>query len=149
MRKKGDLAAELARRKQKSEQLPAADPVVPIDSLKEIEQVLTPISTPAPPAPKKQSRTSARTHTPAHAPGGITIEDLYRKIMQKKHLSSYTLRFRAEELDDLDAVAKEIEAKANGQISKNDVARAALIWLLDDYHEHGEQSVLAQLVNRL
>lgn len=155
MPKKPDLATALGQRRKQNEPAAAtAEPVVPQNALAEAERVLRPAT-----ADKTASSTEKRVPVQARTPrtpariketttGGITIEDLYRRLMQKKHLSSYTLRFRAEELDDLDAVAKEIEEKADGTISKNDIARAALIWLLEDYHQRGKQSVLEQIANR-
>lgn len=151
MPQKPKLSEQLGQRKQ-SGQLPA-EPVASRDALKEVEQALGVVSaTPSVPQPApKRARTPARTQEAATSIGGISIEDLYRRVMQKRHLASSTFRYRAEELEDLDTVVKTLAEKApeNNQLSKNDIARAALIWLLEDYHARGEQSVLEQLAERL
>jgi hypothetical protein len=79
----------------------------------------------------------------------ITLERLYDHIQQRKHLSNGSFRYRAEELENMDAIFRELEALKPGRISKNDIARMALVTLCHDYQENGEGSVLAQVFKRM
>ena len=74
---------------------------------------------------------------------------LYDQIQQKKHLSNGSFRYRADELEKLDAIFKGLEEKKPGRISKNDIARMALIAFYEDYEKNGDESVLAQVFKRM
>ena len=80
---------------------------------------------------------------------GVEIDMLYDQIQQKKHLSNGSFRYRADELEKLDAIFKELEGKKPGRISKNDIARMALIAFYEDYEKNGDESVLAQVFKRM
>jgi hypothetical protein len=105
------------------------------------------------------ARTHARTHegkqTRKPSPGEtysrkvINIDMLYDQIQQRKHLSNGSFRYRADELENMDAIFRELEALKPGRISKNDIARMALVTLCHDYQENGEESVLAQVFKRM
>jgi hypothetical protein len=96
---------------------------------------------------RKQERTEAPEE--AYIGKGVIIEVLYDQIQQKKHLSNGSFRYRADELEKLDAIFKELEAKKPGRISKNDLARMALIAFYEDYEKNGDESVLAQVFKRM
>lgn len=95
----------------------------------------------------KQERTEASEE--AYIGKGMEIDMLYDQIQQKKHLSNGSFRYRADELEKLDAIFKELEAKKPGRISKNDIARMALIAFYEDYEKNGDESVLAQVFRRM
>ena len=111
----------------------------------------------------KQGRKKASKHTgsqisPQESPSissqasrgkGVEIEMLYDQIQQKKHLSNGSFRYRADELEKLDAIFKGLEEKKPGRISKNDIARMALIAFYEDYENNGDESILAQVFKRM
>lgn len=80
---------------------------------------------------------------------GVIIEVLYDRIQQKRHLSNSSFRYRADELEKLDHIFRELEAKKPGRISKNDIARMALIAFYEDYEKNGDESILAQVFKRM
>src|SRR5205807_3957119 len=93
--------------------------------------------------------TSKQEHTEASISKGVEVDMLYDQIQQKKHLSNGSFRYRADELEKLDAIFKELEEKKPGRISKNDIARMALIAFYEDYDKNGDESVLAQVFKRM
>ena len=93
--------------------------------------------------PSTPASTPTRTDAQVHA---RTIEQLKRAILNKKHLSSFTFRFKAEELEVLDKVTETINEKMEQKISKNDVVRLSLKWLLEDYEQNKQASVLARVL---
>src|SRR6266550_1290212 len=96
---------------------------------------------------RKQKRTEASEE--ASVGKGVEIDMLYDQIQQKKHLSNGSFRYRADELEKLDTIFKELEGKKPGRISKNDIARMALIAFYEDYEKNGDESVLAQVFKRM
>ncbi|SRR6266550_1203379 len=115
---------------------------VPVDSL-ERKQIHKSTSVPT----RKQKRTEASEE--ASVGKGVEIDMLYDQIQQKKHLSNGSFRYRANELEKLDTIFKELEGKKPGRISKNDIARMALIAFYEDYEKNGDESVLAQVFKRM
>jgi len=111
-------------------------------------------------APTNEStdrRTGARTHAPTEASkradkSAATDEDIiksiYRKLQMKQHLTGYTFRFRASDLEALDEIYSDLN-RQYPRLSKNDLPRIALDWLLADYKEHGDESILAQVLARM
>jgi hypothetical protein len=108
-----------------------------------------------------RARVHARTDagTQAHGEAGTDAaaservrlamrDELHRKLQQKHRLASYTFRFRPDELDQLEGVLGKLERGDGQKPSKNDVVRLALLWLLADYEEHRDASVLAQVLAR-
>lgn len=97
------------------------------------------------PHTKKRTQTSAPTHIDAQA-HARTLDELKRAILSKKHLSSFTFRFKAEELESLDRIAEEVNEGLEQKVSKNDVVRLSLRWLLKDYELNKQTSVLARVL---
>lgn len=97
----------------------------------------------------KRVRTHARTKEGKHIRKDVDMDWLYDRIQQRKHLSNGSFRYRPDELDTMDAIYHELEDKKPGRISKNDLARMALIVLCQDYQDNGEQSTLAQIFQRM
>lgn len=116
---------------------------------------------PTVPAPDATITRDARVHarTRVHAPTRMRaepqdagtqtlVEVLYRVLQNKQHLATSTFRFRPQELDELDLVFAAV-AKASGRkVSKNDLVRLGLVWLLEEY-KRGGSSVLARVLRRL
>ena len=100
-----------------------------------------------------RARTRASVHTADPAAPADTIapliETLHQNLQEKQHLASSTFRFRPEELKDLDAVFDQVKQQHGRKVSKNDLPRLALNWLLEDYQRNKEGSVLAQVLARL
>jgi len=99
----------------------------------------------------KHTRTHARrsASTQAQEKRSTIIETLYRQLQSKKHLSSYTFRYRPEELDELERIFTQIEGESPGKVSRNDLARLALNALFEDYRSNGEASTLALVLKRM
>jgi hypothetical protein len=115
------------------------------------EQPLLPPGKEAPREKQVHARTGVRKHAPMHArmhtPTDALVhaeleEELYRRLQSKQRLASSTFRFRPEELEELDEVFKKLEQKNPRKVSKNDLVRLGLNWLLADYRAHGEESLL-------
>ena len=91
----------------------------------------------------------ARTRVPQPASSHISIEEELRdQVLIKKHLSSFTFRFRTEELEALDSITDDVNRNGRYKTSKNDVIRLALNWLLRDYQEKRENSMLVKVLTR-
>jgi len=115
---------------------------IPVNS-PERKRIRRPASVPT----SKQEHTEASKE--ASISKGVEVDMLYDQIQQKKHLSNGSFRYRADELEKLDAIFKELEEKKPGRISKNDIARMALIAFYEDYDKNGDESVLAQVFKRM
>ena len=76
----------------------------------------------------------------------VDIDELRRRVSAKRHLSSFTFRFRANELEELDLVVDELNQDDDLRVSKNDAVRTALNWLLADYKLYKDDSVLARVL---
>lgn len=94
-----------------------------------------------------QARTHVRTRARTSAPTHASLDGLFRRLHEKQHLASSTFRFRADELEELEAVFAEVK-KSSRTISKNDIVRLGLTWLLEDYRRNKDESVLAQVLTR-
>ena len=106
----------------------------------------TPETAAAPKRARTHARTEARTHASTQAP---LIDDLHRQLQTKQHLASQTFRFRPEELAALDALSSTLKGPGGRSLSKNDLVRLGLNWLLGDYERNGEESVLAKVRARM
>ena len=111
---------------------------------------------------RTDAQTAARTHAPAQSDPrpntmqevlpmtteeeSVDIDELRRRVSAKRHLSSFTFRFRANELEELDLVVDELNQDDDLKVSKNDAVRTALNWLLADYKLHKDDSVLARVL---
>ncbi len=94
------------------------------------------------------------THARTHARIDVSLEtdlteSLYRKLQQKHHLSSYTFRYRLEELEALRKLDEKLQKSHPNTMSKNDLVRVAVNWLLEDYEHNGETSMLARILARM
>ena len=102
-----------------------------------------------PRAPERASdgaSTNARVRARRHAGDPILTEQLRQKLLAKQHLTSYTFRFRPEELERLDRLVAELNRSRTTKLSKNDLVRLALSWLLSDYEQQGRESLLMEVI---
>jgi hypothetical protein len=90
----------------------------------------------------------ARMRAPRVAPAAVVTERLRQKLRTKQHLSSYTFRFRPEELEQLDQLVAELNQARTSKLSKNDLVRLALGWLLTDYEEYGQASLVVEVTRQ-
>ncbi len=114
------------------------------------QEARTGVPTQAPVHARTHTRTqtgrgaSIRTHK-----GGIAIETLYEKVQNRKHLSSSTFRYQTDELKELEEIFAHLDKEKPGRLSRNDIARLGLIWLCEDFKQHGDESVLEQVLRRM
>ena len=103
------------------------------------------------------ARVRARTRVPREAavgtppappPRAAVLDRLRQKLRVKQHLSSYTFRFRPEELEQLDQLVVEVNQTRTSKLSKNDLVRLALGWLLTDYEEYGQASLVVEVTRQ-
>jgi hypothetical protein len=120
------------------------------------------MSSPRPTKPAEEKETSpqtdvnaqedvrVRTHAQEQTSEQVPVEQKLReKILTKRHLSSFTFRFQPEELEALDQVTDELNEHRPQKTSKNDVVRLAVNWLLKDYEENQDGSLLAKVLKRV
>ena len=80
---------------------------------------------------------------------GVNEEALIRGLGEKQWLASSTFRFQSEELERLDAVFDAVNRVKPRRISKNDLVRLGLRWLLSDYETNVESSLVGKLLERV
>jgi hypothetical protein len=91
----------------------------------------------------------ARTRASRSATTSSSLPDrLRQKLRSKQHLTSYTFRFRAEELEQLDQLVTELNQSRTTKLSKNDLARLAVSWLLADYEDRGSSSLAVEVAKQ-
>jgi hypothetical protein len=90
----------------------------------------------------------ARVRAPKTSSAAVVTERLRQKLRTKQHLSSYTFRFRPEELEQLDQLVVELNHTRTSKLSKNDLVRLALGWLLTDYEEYGQASLVVEVTRQ-
>jgi len=105
-----------------------------------------------------RAHTRARMAPPTDVPDGKTrdsaadeaegdrIAAIRKMIRVKRHLSTFTFRFRANELEELDLVVDELNQDDEQKVIKNDAVRTALNWLLADYKARKQESILARVL---
>ena len=69
-----------------------------------------------------------------------------RELLAEEHPLHYSYRFTREEIDALRDVVYELEAKRGLRITRNDVVRLGLNWVMDDYRARGKESLLMQVM---
>lgn len=92
------------------------------------------------------ARTRARVQ--ARPPVAVDEEELLRALQEKQRLASSTFRFQPEELEQLDEIFDELNRARPRRISKNDLVRLGLRWLLSDYAANRERSLAGKLLQR-
>jgi hypothetical protein len=100
------------------------------------------------PAGSGYASVRARTRASKSTPASQVVDRVRQKLQAKQHLSSYTFRFRAEELEQLDRLVTELNRDRAVKLSKNDLIRVALGWLLTDYDEYGSESLVVEVTRQ-
>ncbi len=77
----------------------------------------------------------------------IMIEKI-RKTVKQLGKEAATYRFTVEEKKALTDIVYTYKSRGI-RTSENEVARIALNWLIEDYHENGETSILARVLEKL
>jgi hypothetical protein len=77
-----------------------------------------------------------------------TIEDRILAALVSAHIKPNTFRYSMQELDFIRDVVYEAEVKYQTKLDKNDVVRIVLEWLMNDYQEEVEGSLLARILTR-
>ncbi len=149
MPKKPDLSKAFGERFKTEEKVDVQDPIAA--AIQASEQEVLPEDTHARMHARKNEGEQERIEASEEAciGKGVIIEVLYDQIQQKKHLSNGSFRYKADELEKLDHIFRELEARKPGRISKNDIARMALIAFYEDYEKNGDESILAQVFKRM
>ena len=75
-----------------------------------------------------------------------TIEESILAALAVTPIKPNTFRYSIEELDFVRDVVYEAEVKYKTKLDKNDVVRIALEWLMTDYQQNAEDSLLARIL---
>jgi hypothetical protein len=94
----------------------------------------------------ERSTREANTRTRARTPD---VDQLFRGLDDKQRLASSTFRFQPEELEQLDELFEEANRARPRKVSKNDLVRLGLRWLLSDYEANPTGSLVGQLLRRV
>ena len=81
------------------------------------------------PRARVHSRTDARKDACVHT---AMVGALYQGVRDRRHLASQTFRFQAGELNELQHTIEQIDQSQPGKLSKNDLVRLGVNWLLQD-----------------
>lgn len=68
-----------------------------------------------------------------------------RSLLRREHRVHNTFRYTGEELAAVRDIVYEMEVRWGRKVTRNDVMRAALNWIIEDYKERKEDNFLAQL----
>lgn len=102
-------------------------------------------------APKEaplQARKLTSKQVPAGKPTERTLEDRLAAVFSSEGLKANTFRYTQEELDAIRDIVYHLETVYRKKIDKNDVVRLALNWLIYDFDEHEEESLLVRILTR-
>lgn len=130
---------------------PSSDPAPAEHEVSRPEVSPHEVSSDASPAARASTPASVRARTHVPKSGGsagsssVVTDRLRQKLRTKQHLSSYTFRFRPEELEQLDQLVTALNLTRSTKLSKNDLVRLALGWLLTDYEEYGPESLVVEV----
>lgn len=164
MAKKPNLSEQLGQRRQQ----PPAEPVKPENpiaalSAQQQEEVHAgehtdedagmhariPAETQAGTRVRKRTTRGQAKKTKTDQQGEINVEPFYEQLRDKKHLANLSFRYQSDELKEFEAIYGELEQLKPGRMSKNDMARLAMILLCDDYRRCGDASTLVQVLKRM
>ena len=98
-------------------------------------------------AGKQDSKTDSKTAR--QTDGGAWPSELIERLrdaMSQSHPVHNTFRYAQHDLDVLRDIVYELEVKRHLKTSRNDVVRLALAWILDDYREHGADSLIVTVL---
>ena len=98
----------------------------------------------------KHASKNAPMHTLTDARTRARIyKQIKKNVIRRSRLGGFTFRYQREELDRLDRLIAEVNKNQEVKVSKNDLVRIALNWLLEDYDENKRASVLAKVLAQI
>lgn len=74
--------------------------------------------------------------------------ELVRRLRDRldgEHSLHYSYRFARDEIEALRDAVYELEAKRGLRVTRNDIVRLGLEWIIDDYRTHGKESLLVRV----
>lgn len=103
---------------------------------------------------KKEASKKASKSAPVYtSTGARTRASIYTRVRKavgnRSRLAGFTFRYQREELDRLDDLATKVNRNQSVKVSKNDLVRIALNWLLEDHEDNKRASVLSKVLARL
>lgn len=75
-----------------------------------------------------------------------SVEERLIASLQNPDLKANTFRYTQEELDFIRDIVYEAETKHGVKLDKNDIARLGLDWLMEDWKERKQDSLLARIL---
>ena len=78
-----------------------------------------------------------------------SIEERLFASLQNPDMKANTFRYTQDELDFIRDIVYEAETKHGVKLDKNDIARLGLSWLMEDWKEKKEDSLLARILTYL
>lgn len=116
-----------------------------------IHAAAEPASPPAAQPPGQQATlppSAQDTMSASAQPGELDASTRHRlrELLAQEHPLHYSYRFTRDEIDALRDVVYELEAKRGLPVTRNDVVRLGLDWLIDDYRARGKESLLMQVL---
>ena len=104
---------------------------------------------PASQAPSEPATMPASVHGAMRAVDPTAVDsELVRRLrdqLDEEHNLHYSYRFAREEIEALRDAVYELEAKRGLRVTRNDVVRLGLEWIIDDYKTHGKASLLVRV----
>lgn len=100
-------------------------------------------------APKQaplQASKLASKQVPAAKADARTLEERLAAVFSSEGLKANTFRYTQEELDAIRDIVYRLETIYGKKIDKNDVVRLALNWLIYDFDEREEESLLVRIL---
>jgi hypothetical protein len=114
---------------------PAPEPASPLATQPPSQQATMP-----PSAQDTRDAVSQRTDADAF------LRHRLRELLAQDHPFHYSYRFTREEIDALRDIVYELEVKRGMRLTRNDVVRLGLNWVIDDYRARGKESLLMQVM---
>lgn len=68
------------------------------------------------------------------------------ELLRREHRIHNTYRFHPDELAALRDIVYQLEVRWGARATRNDVVRAAVIWMVEDFNQRGEESLLVRLL---
>jgi hypothetical protein len=76
-----------------------------------------------------------------------SLRNRLRDQLDDEHGLHYSYRFSRQEIEALRDTVYELEAKRGLRVTRNDVVRLGLEWIIDDYRARGRDSLLTQVMS--
>jgi hypothetical protein len=94
----------------------------------------------------KNARKQGSTQESREVLESATIEARLIVSLQNPTLKANTFRYTQQELDFIRDIVYEAETKHGVKLDKNDIARLGLDWLMEDWKERKQDSLLARIL---